>query len=84
MAILRERKVWRRPKTARPSFKQGGGAETMMRVIVEIHPLGVAEAKREIARLDIADISELAEYSSYHKKKTAPPDREVQRGDRQP
>lgn len=37
----------------------------MMRVIVEIHPGGDSSAKREIARLDIANVSELALVSDY-------------------
>lgn len=37
----------------------------MMRVIVEIHPNGNMSMKREIACIDIANVSELAEVSDY-------------------
>lgn len=37
----------------------------MLRVIVEIHPGGRADAKRTIATLDVGNISQLAEISNY-------------------
>lgn len=37
----------------------------MLRVLVEIHPHGIAERKRTIATIDIANVSGLAEISDY-------------------
>lgn len=36
-----------------------------MRVIVEVHPFGMSDAKRTIASIDIANVSELAAVSDY-------------------